>query len=80
MTWVFAYTFSNALGTASTDSSTVSPFFTPRSRNYGPLSFDRKHVDNFRYTMKIPALGKRLQQPLLGKVTDGWELVGITRG
>jgi hypothetical protein len=80
MTWAFAYTFSKALGTASTDTSTVSPFFAPRDRNYGPLSFDRNHVYNFRYTMKIPALGKRLQQPLLGKVTDGWELVGITRG
>jgi hypothetical protein len=79
ITWNVAYTFSKVLGTSSTDTSTVSPFFAPRNRNYGPLSFDRTHVFNFRYTMKIPGLGKKLHNRYLGLVTDGWDLAGISR-
>ncbi len=79
-TWAVAYTFSKALGTASNDTTAVSSFFAPRDRNYGPLSFDRNHVFNFRYTMRVPKLGKKLNSPLLGLVTDGWELAGISRG
>jgi hypothetical protein len=78
-TWAFAYTFSKALGTASTDTTAVSVFFAPRERNYGPLTFDRNHVLNFRYTMKVPGLGKRLNNRKIGAITDGWELAGISR-
>lgn len=79
MTWNLAYTFSKALGTASTDTTSVSSFWAPRERNYGPLSFDRNHVFNFRYTMDVPRLGRRLQKPKLGLMTDGWQFAGITR-
>ncbi len=80
MTWAFAYTFSKALGTASTDTTAVSSFFDPRDRNYGPLTFDRNHVLNIRYTMRVPKLGKRLDSKTLAIFTDGWELAGISRG
>jgi len=79
ITWNFAYTFSKALGTANTDTTAVSSFWAPRERNYGPLTFDRNHVLNFRYTMNIPHLGKRLQNRWVGAVTDGWQFLGITR-
>jgi hypothetical protein len=79
-TWAVAYTFSKALGTASTDTSAVSAFFAPKDRNYGPLNFDRNHVFNFRYTMRVPKLGKKLDNRWIGLVTDGWELAGISRG
>ncbi len=79
ITWNFAYTFSKALGTASTDTTEISSFWSPRERNYGPLNFDRTHVLNFRYTMNIPHLGKRLQNRYIGAFTDGWQFLGITR-
>ncbi|MCU0244930.1 MAG: Plug and carboxypeptidase regulatory-like domain-containing protein [Bryobacter sp.] len=74
-----AYTFSKALGTASTDTTVVSSFFNPRERNYGPLTFDRTHVLSFRYNVKLPRPGKSLNSPVLGYFTDNWELSGITR-
>ncbi|MBM3761267.1 MAG: carboxypeptidase regulatory-like domain-containing protein [Acidobacteria bacterium] len=78
--WAFAYTFSKALGTASTDTTVVSSFFAPRDRNYGPLNFDRNHVFNFRYNMRLPMLGKKLNNRKVGLITDGWEFAGISRG
>lgn len=74
-----AYTFSKALGTASTDTETVSPFFNPRHRNYGPLSFDRSHVLSVRSTWTLPKPGKILGHRALGMFSDGWELSGIYR-
>lgn len=76
--WAFAYTFSKALGTASTDTTVVSSFFAPRDRNYGPLNFDRNHVFNFRYNMRLPMLGKKLNNLKVGLITDGWEFAGIS--
>ena len=39
-----SYTFSKALGTASGLFDQVNPYFNLRSRNYGPVTFDRTHV------------------------------------
>ncbi|MDZ4798005.1 MAG: hypothetical protein SGI92_07575 [Bryobacteraceae bacterium] len=75
----FSYTFSKALGTASSDTSNVDAFLGPRSRNYGPLSYDRTHNANLRYSYAVPKLGKRLNMRTLGLVTDGWELSGTGR-
>lgn len=80
LTWNVAYTFSKVLGTASTDTTTISSFFNPRDRNYGPLTFDRTQVLNIRSTYNIPGLGKRLGYKKLGLVTDGWQLATIMRG
>ena len=74
-----AYTFSKALGTASTDTANVSPFFAPRDRNYGPLNFDRTHVASLRYTYRLPNPAQALQMRPLGWVTDNWEMAGTTR-
>ena len=74
-----AYTFAKNLGTATNWESTVSPFFSPTERNYGPLSYDRTHVLSMSYYFRVPELGKRLQSRWLGAVTDKWEVSGITR-
>ena len=74
-----SYTFSKVLGSAASDTTQVSPFFDPRRRNYGPLSYDRTHVFSVRYNWTLPNPGKMLQMRALGRVTDGWELSGITR-
>jgi hypothetical protein len=73
-----AYTFSKALDVADGDTSTVSPYFDPRSRNYGRAGFDRPQVFVANYVYTLPKLGKRLNSKALGIVTDNWELSGIT--
>ena len=73
-----AYTFSKALGTGSADGSTYSPYFTARSRNYGPLSFDRTHVLVINYMYDLPKVGSRLGFKPAGWVLDNWQVSGIT--
>jgi hypothetical protein len=74
-----SYTFSKALGSAATDTTAISPFFDPRHRNYGPLTYDRTQVFSLRYNWTLPKPGEMYQLRALGYVTDGWELSGITR-
>jgi len=73
------YTFSKALGTANDLYGTVSPFFAPRTRNYGPLGFDRTQVLTLRYNYRLPKPGQYFRQPILGIVADHWEISGISR-
>jgi hypothetical protein len=74
-----AYTFSKALGTAAYWNTAISPFFSPRIRNYGPLTYDRTHVLTISYNYSLPKPGKHFNSRLLGAVTDNWELSGVTR-
>jgi hypothetical protein len=74
-----SYTFSKALGTADSDAARVSPFFAPRSRNYGPLSFDRSQVVSVFYTYTLPKPGEALRFRPLSLMADHWEISGVTR-
>jgi len=74
-----SYTFSKALGTADQDAAKVSPFFAPRSRNYGPLSFDRSQVAAVFYAYALPQPGRALNFRPLSVVADHWEISGVTR-
>jgi hypothetical protein len=73
-----AYTYSKALGTASGDGTIVSLYFNVRSRDYGPLSFDRSQTLVFHYTYDLPKLGARLGLRPAGWVLDNWQISGIT--
>ena len=73
-----AYTFSKALGTASADGGTLSPYFPARSRNYGPLSFDRTQVLVINYMYDLPKVGARLGFKPARWVLDRWQISGIT--
>ena len=73
-----AYTFSKTLGVSSTDYGEISPYFSPRQRNYGPLSFDRPHVLVINYIYDLPGIARRLGLPALKWITDGWQVSGIT--
>ena len=75
----FSYSFSKVLGTASTNNSTVSPFFNVRAWNYGPLSYDLPHVASIHYTWLLPRPGKLYGLRWLGWVSDGWDMAGISR-
>jgi len=73
-----AYTFSKALGYASADGTTLSPYFSPRQRNYGPLDYDRTHTLVFNYTYDLPKLGSKLGSKPVGWLLDNWQVSGIT--
>ena len=73
-----AYTWSKTLGVANTDTSGISPYFPARSRNYGPLAYDRAHVATFNYIYDVPGLGAKLGSRPVGWITDNWQVSGIT--
>jgi hypothetical protein len=73
-----SYTYSKALGVASGDMEGVSPYFSPRDRDYGPLNFDRRQSLVLRYSYQISGLGALLGLRLARWVLDGWQLSGIT--
>jgi hypothetical protein len=72
------YTFSKTLGVADSDSSSVSPYFPARSRNYGPSSFDRTNVLVINYLYELPKFAGRLHFRPAHWVLDDWQLSGIT--
>lgn len=43
--------------------------------DYMPLSIDRRHILNFSYSY---SLGNLVQERILGLITNGWEISGIT--
>jgi hypothetical protein len=45
--------------------------------NYGPATYDRRHIAVFTYTYRVPFLRDR--GGLLGSALGGWEVSGITR-
>jgi hypothetical protein len=73
-----SYTFSKALGTASSDGAAVSAYFPMRSYNYGPLNFNRTQMMSVNYLYDVPGLGKKFGIRQLGWVTDNWQLSGVT--
>ena len=73
-----AYTWSKTLGVAAADFGGVSYYFPMRKQNYGPLSYDIRHMLVINYNWELPALGKRLGSKVVGAVTDKWMLSGIT--
>jgi hypothetical protein len=73
-----AYTWAKALGVANTYDGAVSPYFSPRSRNYGPLNFDRSQTMTLNYTYTLPRPGKALGNSVAAVLMDGWTISGIT--
>jgi len=72
-----SYTFSKALGVGTGDFDGVSPYFSMRQRNYGPLGYDITHVLSMNYAWNLPNPVKNWKQPVLDKIFDGWQLSGI---
>ena len=79
VTFSASYTFSKALGCASGDGGLIDAFVDPRSRNYGPLSFDRRHVFTSNFHYSVPKLGKATGLRPMGWVGDNWEVSGVVR-
>lgn len=75
-TMTVSYTWSHALADSSGNGDNPEEF-SQRSFNYGPTSFDRRHIFVATYTYRLPFFNKAkgLTRNLLG----GWEVSGITR-
>jgi len=73
-----AYTYSKALGVADSDTTSVSPYFPARTRNYGPSSFDRTHVLVVNYLYELPMFARHTRFRPAHWAVDGWQLSGIS--
>jgi hypothetical protein len=73
-----AYTFSKTLDVADSDTTSVSPYFPARSRNYGPSSFNRTNVLVINYLYELPKFAGRSHFRPAHWVLDDWQLSGIT--
>jgi hypothetical protein len=73
------YAFSKALDCADNYSSAVDPFLSPRSRNYGPAAWDRRHVFTANFYWNLPRPGKATRIRPLGWIADDWALSGVVR-
>jgi hypothetical protein len=79
LTITASYTWSKSLGDASGNGDGVDVGDEPFNRraNYGPTSFDRRHIFVTTYTYRIPFF--RSLTGVGGAVLSGWEFSGITR-
>ena len=73
----FSYTFSHTLD----EQSGLGLFYngnnpTNLRESYGSADFDRTHVLNFNYVFRAPDFARPAS--LLGKVVNGWSLLGLT--
>src|SRR5262249_29770043 len=59
--------------------SSPSPYFTDKERNYGPQYFPTPHVLSVNYIYEVPNLGQKLHVKPVGWVTDHWTVSGITQ-
>jgi hypothetical protein len=76
LTMTASYTWSKALADTSGNGDNPEDPFN-RSYNYGPTSFDRRHIFVTTYTYRLPFFRK--SNGLLNNTLGGWELSGITR-
>ncbi len=73
------YTFSKVLDCSDSYSNSVDAFVSPKSRNYGPAGFDRRHVFSANFFWNVPRPGKALGIRPMGWVTDNWTVSGVVR-
>ena len=73
------YSWSKALDCSDGYSSAVDPFLAPRSRNYGPAGWDRRHVFTANFFWNLPWPGRATGVRPLAWVADHWSLSGVAR-
>jgi hypothetical protein len=72
-----SFTHSKTLGVADGDTSGVSPYFAPKSRNYGPLGYDRPNVFVANFYYELPKIGTKMGIAPARWVFDNWNISGI---
>ncbi len=73
-----SYTYAKALGVNAGDFDGVSPYFSMRDRNYGPLSYDTPHALSVNYSWDLPNPARSFKNPFLNVVTANWQVSGVT--
>ena len=76
LTMTVSYTWSKSLADTSGNGDNPEDPFN-RTFNYGPTSFDRRHIFVTTYTYRMPFFRK--SNAFLQNTLGGWELSGITR-
>jgi hypothetical protein len=74
---VFNYTWSHALGTATSDFRAPQNTYNIRG-DYGNLDYDRRHIMNISYVYNLPFFKNK--SGFAGHALGGWELSGIILG
>lgn len=75
--YMLNYTYSKALGiNGGSGLSGTQGNGLDINQNYGPLSFDRRHIFNAAYSIE---LGSPIHNRLAGAAVNGWQLSGITQ-
>lgn len=75
-TMTVSYTWSHALADSSGNGDNPEAY-DDRSYNYGPTTFDRRHLFVTTYTYRLPFFNRF--SGTAGNILKGWELSGITR-
>jgi hypothetical protein len=75
-TMTVSYTWSHSLADSSGNGDNPEAY-EDRSFNYGPTTFDRRHLFVTTYTYRLPFFKKFIGTA--GNILNGWELSGITR-
>jgi len=75
----FTFTVGYTLSKVETDANGFgeNPIDNDLANNYGPASYDRRHVFVSTWTYRVPWLKDR--RNILGQALGGWEVSGITR-
>ncbi|HQR35096.1 MAG TPA: carboxypeptidase-like regulatory domain-containing protein [Blastocatellia bacterium] len=78
VTMTGSYTWSHALTDSSSNTDNLED---PGARryNYGPATFDRRHIFVATYTYRMPFFNKLKSKSVAGNLLKGWEVSGITR-
>ena len=74
-----AWTWSKAMAYSDGDQGTVSTAVSRRQFDYGEASYDRTHVVAIHYLYDIPRASRLMNNFVVRKVLDNWQISGITR-
>ena len=74
-----SYTFSKVLDESDSYGNQVDAFLSPKSRNYGPAGFDRRHTFSASYYYTLPKLSQSIQFRPAHWILDRWTISGVTR-
>jgi hypothetical protein len=74
-----SWTWSKAMDYSDGDQGTVSTYVSRREFDYGEATYDRTHVLAINYQVDLPHASRAVNNVVVKKVFDDWQLAGITR-
>ncbi|MBL0160105.1 MAG: TonB-dependent receptor [Bryobacterales bacterium] len=77
LTFHLSYNWSKALSLNNANGDAVNPVLNYRMRNYGPSSFDRRHVATIDYVYNLPEASKKWDNTFSRIALDGWQISGV---